>query len=321
MSRSRPRVLITGIAGFSGSHLANWLLEQSQEVIGLDIEGTDTRNLCGILGYIDLRLADIQDVEQISRILADVRPQRIYHLAGITKPAAGRGRQALYEVNVLGTISVLEAVEREVLDCAVLITGSSAQYGMTEPDESPIAETHPFRPVTDYAVSKAAQDLVGYRYWIATSLRVIRTRAFNIIGSRQSPEFVGSAFAKQVAEIERGLREPVIEVGNLEAQRDFVDVRDVVKAYQLALEQGKPGEVYNVCSGQGHSIRSVLDGLLALSTVSGIEIRQDAARLQRSDVPIQVGDYGKLQRQTGWRPRVAFDQSLRDLLDYWRGQD
>jgi GDP-4-dehydro-6-deoxy-D-mannose reductase len=147
---------------------------------------------------------------------------------------------------------------------------------------------------------------------------VVRTRAFNIIGPRQSPYLVGSAFAKQVAEIEQGLREPVIDVGNLQAQRDFLDVRDVVRAHEVALEQGEPGEVYNICSGQARSIHSMLEGLLTLSTVKGIEVRHDPARMQPADVPIQFGDYDKLEQRTGWRPEIPFEQSLHDLLDYWR---
>jgi GDP-4-dehydro-6-deoxy-D-mannose reductase len=150
------------------------------------------------------------------------------------------------------------------------------------------------------------------------SMRVIRTRAFNILGPRQSPQFVGSAVARQVADIERGKRKPLIEVGNLDAQRDFVDVRDAVRAYWLALEGGKAGEAYNVCSGKARSIHSLLDGLLALSTMQGIEVRQDPKRVQEVDVPIQVGDYAKLHHQTGWRPGIPFEKSLRDLLDYWR---
>jgi GDP-4-dehydro-6-deoxy-D-mannose reductase len=316
--QSRPIALVTGIAGFCGSYLAEWLLEQRRQVVGIDVEGAPVANLEPFLGHIELRRADIRDLDQVRRVLADVRPDRIYHLAALTKPGADGGYQALYEVNLYGTINLLEAVCAEGLDCSLLIAGSSAQYGLVPPEENPVRETQPFRPVTHYAVSKAAQDLVGYHYWATTGMRVIRTRAFNIIGPRQGLDLVGSAFARQVAEIEEGVRVPFIEAGNLEPQRDFVDVRDAVRAYQLALERGDPGETYNVCSGQAYSVRSLLDSLLALSTARKIEIRQDPARMQAADVPVQVGDHGKLQRQTGWRPEIPFEQSVRDLLDYWR---
>jgi len=310
--------LVTGIAGFCGSHLTQRLLELGQHVVGIEAEGTPLSNVDHIVDRIELRRADIQDPDQIRRILAEITPNRIYHLAALTKPGADQDYRAFYEVNVYGTINLLESVQVEMPDCPVLITGSSAQYGLVRPGENPIGETHPFCPVTHYAVSKAAQDLAAYCYWATKGVKVIRTRAFNIIGPRQSPYLVGSAFAKQVAEIEQRLREPVIEVGNLDAQRDFVDVRDTVRAYQLVLERGEPGEAYNICSGQARSIRSMLERLLTLSTVRGIEIRYDPARIQPADVPIQFGDYSKLERKTDWRPEIPFEQSLLNLLDYWR---
>ncbi len=198
-----------------------------------------------------------------------------------------------------------------------MIAGSSAQYGLTSPDENPITEAQSFRPITHYAVTKATQDLVGAMYG-AAGLRVIRTRTFNIVGPRQKANFVSSAFAKQIAEIERGLRSPLIEVGNLDARRDFVDVRDVVRAYGLALVHGRPGAVYNVCSGKERSVRELLDGLLALSTVADIDVRQVPDRMQAADVPAQVGSYERLAADTGWRPEITWEQMMRDLLDYWR---
>jgi GDP-4-dehydro-6-deoxy-D-mannose reductase len=317
-SKTRPVALVTGIAGFCGSHLAEWLLGWGQQVAGIEVEDAPLANLSSILDRIGLRWADIQDPGQVRRAVSELRPDRIYHLAALTKTGADGDHHALYETNVYGTINLLEAVLAEKPECAVLIAGSSAQYGLGLPGENPIGEAQPARPITHYAVSKATQDLIAYHYWAAKGLKVVRTRAFNIIGPRQSPNLVASAFAKQVAEIEQGLREPVLEVGSLEAQRDFVDVRDVVRAYQLALEQGEPGEAYNVCSGQARSVRSMLEGLLTLSTVKGIEIRHDPARMQAADVPIQLGDYDKLERRTGWRPEIPFEQSLHDLLDYWR---
>jgi GDP-4-dehydro-6-deoxy-D-mannose reductase len=310
--------LVTGISGFCGSYLAQRLLDLGQKVVGVEVESASLANLNPIRDRIELCWADLRDPGQIRRILAKILPDRVYHLAALTKQASGHDFQELYEINAYGTINLLDGLQGERPDCRVLITGSSAQYGLVQPGENPIKETALPRPVTHYAVSKVTQDLVAYSYWATWGLKVVRTRAFNIIGPRQSPALVGAAFAKQVAEIEQGLKKPVLVVGNLEAQRDFVDVRDTVRAYQLVLDLGEPGETYNICSGQARSIRSLLDQLLSLSTVKGIEIRYDAARMQPADVPVQYGDYKKIEQQTGWQPEIPFEQSLKDLLDYWR---
>jgi GDP-4-dehydro-6-deoxy-D-mannose reductase len=317
----RSPVLITGIAGFCGSHLAEHLLSAGYPVAGLERAGVSTANLAGIRDRIDVYRADLLDPQAVRRVLAAARPGQIYHLAGLTKaPAGAESAWALYEVNVRGTMHLLEAALAEGLDAAVLVAGSSAQYGIVPPEETPIDEQQPFRPITHYGVSKAAQEMVACRYASAAGIRVVCTRAFNIIGPRQSPAFVAAAFARQVAEIEAGLRAPVVKVGNLAGERDFIDVRDVARAYRLALEEGEVGDAYNVCSGEARSIRSLLDGLLGMARVPGIEVRVDPARLQAADVPAQVGDYRKLERRTGWAPRVALEESLRDLLDDWRGR-
>jgi GDP-4-dehydro-6-deoxy-D-mannose reductase len=310
--------LVTGIAGFCGSHLAQQLLELGQQVIGIEIEGASLSNLSTILDQIQLHWADVKDPIQIQRVIAETRPNYIYHLAAKYKPGVERDHRSFYEINVYGTINLLEAVLSECPDCAVLIAGSSAQYGRVQPGKNPIGETCSSHPITHYGVSKATQDLIAYYYWASLGLKVVRTRAFNIIGIRQNPDLVGSAFAKQVAEIEQGLREPFIEVGNLAAQRDFVDVRDVVRAYHLLLEMGDPGEAYNICSGKAQSIRSMVECLIAQSSVKGIEIMYDISRTQTADVPIQFGDYSKLEQKTGWHPEISFERSLHDLLDYWR---
>jgi GDP-4-dehydro-6-deoxy-D-mannose reductase len=310
--------LVTGVAGFCGSYLAEWLLAMSQQVVGIEVEGTPLVNISNILDRIDLRWADIRDPHRIQDILAEVKPNRIYHLAALTKPGTDQNPRFLYEINVVGTVNLLENVQVESSDCRVLIAGSSAQYGLVGANHNPICETQPPHPITHYGVSKATQDLIAHCYWITGGLKVVRTRAFNVIGPRQSQYLVGSAFAKQIVEIELGYREPLIDVGNLEAQRDFVDVRDAVRGYHLALEQGDPGEVYNICSGQPRSIQSLLEHLFKLSTVKGIKIRHDLARMQPADAPIQFGNYSKLEQKTDWRPEISFEQSLYDLLDYWR---
>ena len=188
---------------------------------------------------------------------------------------------------------------------------------MVYEDELPIKESNPLRPLSPYAVSKVAQDMLAYQYWMSFKTDVVRTRGFNHEGPRRGPVFVASDFAKQVADIERGLKPPVIHVGNLEARRDFTDVRDMVKAYWLALEKGEAGEVYNICSGKAWKIKDMLDLLLTM-TKQKIEVREDPARLRPSDVPVLLGDHSKFTERTGWNPSIPFEQTLADMLEYWR---
>ena len=188
---------------------------------------------------------------------------------------------------------------------------------MVFPDEVPIRETNPLRPLSPYAVSKVGQDMLAYQYWMSWKVDSVRTRGFNHEGPRRGPVFVASDFAKQIADIEKGRRQPILCVGNLDAKRDFTDVRDIVRGYWLALEKCEPGEVYNLCSGKAWSIRQVLDHLLGL-TKTKIEVRQDPARLRPSDVPVLLGDHSKFTKATGWKPTIPFEQTLSDMLDYWR---
>lgn len=318
MNNGSGRVaLITGIAGFCGSHLAERLLQEGWEVAGIEQPGASTQNLAAILGRLRLYCADLRDREALRQALAEMRPAQVYHLAAVRPPSDAEWR-ALFDVNVYGTIHLMEAVRAECPGATVLVSGSAAEYGLVPAEENPIREETPFRPITPYGVSKVTQEMIAFRYGAAVGLRVIRTRAFNIVGPRQGADLAASAFARQIAAIEAGRQEPVVEVGNLFAQRDFVDVRDAVRAYVLAVEEGTPGAVYNVCSGEARTIAAVLEGLLALSVVRGITVRQDPARVQPADVPLQVGDCRRLREQTGWQPEIPFSQTLRDLLDDWR---
>ena len=199
----------------------------------------------------------------------------------------------------------------------IQIAGSSEEYGLVLPDEVPIKETNPLRPLSPYAVSKVGQDLLAYQYFRSYGLKTIRTRGFNHTGPRRGEVFVTSNFAKQIASIEAGLREPVIRVGNLDAQRDFTDVRDMVRAYWLAVTKAKHGEVYNLASGKAVTIRELLDQLLALSETK-VEVEVDPERLRPSDVEILLGDFSKFKADTGWEPSIPLEQTLRDTLDFWR---
>jgi GDP-4-dehydro-6-deoxy-D-mannose reductase len=202
----------------------------------------------------------------------------------------------------------------------VQIAGSSEEHGQVERHELPIKETNPLRPLSPYAVSKVGQDYMGYQYWMSFKIRIIRTRAFNHEGPRRGEVFVVSNFAKQIADIEKERQRPVLTVGNLDAIRDFTDVRDIGRGYWVATEQCKPGDVYNLCSGKGYTIKDVLSMLLALSTRRDIKVETDPLRLRPSDVPVLIGDGAKFRDATGWRPTIPFEQTVKDSLDYWRAR-
>ncbi len=312
------RVLITGITGFAGSHLAELLLAGGAEVHGTRRWRSRMENIAHLEDRLTLWECDLRDASSVKRALAEIRPDWIFHLAAQSfVPTSWHAPAETLSTNVLGQLHLFEAVRELGLKPRIQIAGSSEEYGMVYPDELPIRETNPLRPLSPYGVSKVAQDMLGFQYHKSFGLFIVRTRGFNHTGPRRGEAFVTSNFAKQIAEIELGLRPPVVRVGNLEARRDFTDVRDMVRGYWLALERGEPGEVYNICSGRCLSIREILEGLLALSHVR-VTVEEDPARLRPSDVPVLRGDYGKFARQTGWEPTIPFEQTLADVLDYWR---
>jgi GDP-4-dehydro-6-deoxy-D-mannose reductase len=218
---------------------------------------------------------------------------------------------------MLGQLNLFEALRQLGLDCVVQIAGSSEEYGLVLPGEVPIKETNALRPLSPYAVSKVVQDLMGYQYFMSYGLKVVRTRAFNHSGPRRGDVFVESNFARQIAVIEKGGSKPVIKVGNLDARRDYTDVRDICRGYHLAVTRGEPGEVYNICSGKDYSIRQVLDTLLSFSDRT-VEVQVDPTRLRPSDVEILLGDNTRFGERTGWRPTIPVERMLRELLDFWR---
>jgi len=314
------RVLITGITGFVGSHLAEYLLSaQSEvEVFGLRRWRSVTDELAGVLPLVRLVDGDLLDPASLQRALAASRPTVIYHLAASSSVASSWDTPSeMIQVNTLGTLHLLEAVRQLDLDAVLVMAGSAECYGAVPAGSLPVKEGRPFAPVSPYAVSKAAADMLGYQYFQTFRLRTVRLRLFNHFGPRQSDRFVISAFARQIAEIEAEKRPPQLHVGNLEARRDFVDVRDVVRAYWLASSAGEPGAAYNVATGQVRSIREVLDHLLSLSEAV-VEVVFDPGRLRPADIPELVGDAKLFRQATGWQPTVAFEQSLYDCLAYWR---
>jgi GDP-4-dehydro-6-deoxy-D-mannose reductase len=314
------KVLITGITGFGGSHLAEYALVQGAEVYGTVRWRSNRANIAHLLGDIALLDCELTDASATVQTILEARPDRIFHLAAQAfVPTSWRAPAGTLTTNVIAALNVFEAVRAWGQNPLILNVGSSEEYGLVQPDEVPITEDVPLRPLSPYAVSKAVQDLLGYQYQRSYGLRIVRTRAFNHSGPRQHEAFVVPAFARQIAEAEAGLREPVIHVGNLESSRDFTDVRDVVRAYWLALEHGVPGEVYNICSGQAHTIQEILDTLLSLSTMP-IEMQRDPRRMRPSDVPLVLGDSHKFQVTTGWQPEIPLRQMLGDVLDYWRAR-
>ncbi len=307
--RTQPIAFVTGTAGFSGRHLVSCLVDSGYQVVGLDQQET---TVPGATLYV----GDVTDATSTRTILDAVQPTFIFHLAALTNPRLDY--LELHRVNALGTLVLLQAVRQVCPDAIVLITSTSAVYGHVAAEALPIGEDQPFQPATRYAVSKIAQEMLAYQQFAEHGLRVIRTRAFNLTGPGESPHFVTSAFARQIAKIEVGRQPPILYVGNLETVRDLTDVRDAVRAYRLLAERGEPGAVYNVCSGKGIAIRSLLEEMLALAQVPDISVQLDPARLQPVDVPIQVGNATRVQRATGWRPTIPFRQTVQDVLNFWR---
>ena len=312
------RALITGITGFVGSHLAEFLIKEELEVYGTVRWRSMVDNLESIKKDVHLIHADMRDAHSSEQAIRDSKPDYVFHLASQSfVPMSWRAPADTMETNLIGTIHLFEAIRKSQIDAKIQIAGSSEEYGMTYPNELPIKETNPLRPISPYGVSKVAQDKLSYQYHRSYGLKIVVTRAFNHTGPRRGDVFATSNFAKQVAEIEKGRKEPIIYVGNLNAKRDFSDVRDIVHAYWLALQRCEFGEVYNICSEKTRTIQEVLSLLLSM-TSKEIEIKQDPSRLRPSDVQILLGDCSKFKQQTGWRPEIPFEKTMEDLLAYWR---
>src|SRR5207249_8079718 len=275
------KALITGVTGFAGSHLADYLLTRNDcEIHGIWRWRSRTENI-EHLAPADMQLheCDLRDATSTFDTVAKVKPDWIFHLAAQSfVPTSWVAPTESLTTNILAQVNIFEAVRRLGLKTRIQLACSSEEYGMVHADEIPIRETNPLRPLSPYAVSKVTQDMLGYQYWMSWKMDVVRTRGFNHEGPRRGPVFVASDFAKQIADIEKGRKPPVVHVGNLEALRDFTDVRDMVRAYWLALEKCEPGEVYNICRGKAWSIREVLDLLLSMTSAK-VEVRQDPARL------------------------------------------
>jgi len=302
-------VLVTGAGGFAGSHLVEHLRASPTHRSG---EGGSPSLVAWTRQTVDLL-----DRDRVNAAIRELRPAQIYHCAGVPHVAESwRDTAQPLEGNVLATEHLFDALRREGIRCRVLVPGSATVYA---PSSEPISESDPIAPASPYAISKFAQERLALRAIHEDGLDIVVTRSFNHTGPRQTPAFVAPSMARQIALIERGQLEPVIKVGNLDAQRDVTDVRDVVRAYAALMQSGKTGVVYNVASGVARPIRSILEALVSRSKMP-VRIEVDQTRMRPNDVPVVVGNHSRLTESTGWHPQVSFDEMLDDLLRYWRGQ-
>jgi len=305
-------ILVTGAAGFAGSHVVQALAGRGN-VVGWTHQAKPPDDITRLATW---QRVDLLDPAEVRDAIARVRPSAVIHCAGAPNVAhSWRDTVTPLSINILGTHHVFDALRRAGAPCRVIVPSSATVYA---PSTSPLTEESPIGPSNPYAVSKLAQEQLAMRAAREDGVDVVVTRSFNHTGPRQSAAFAAPNMARQIALIEAGLAEPVIKVGNLEAQRDLTDVRDMARAYVTLMQKGIPSTIYNVSSGVARTMKSVLDALAARSRVE-VLIEADPALMRPSDTPVLLGDSTKLRQATGWRPEVPFEQTLDDLLTYWRG--
>lgn len=311
------RALITGINGFVGGHLAEYLLSLGDwQVWGL--ARSDQIALPQLSQHVRLVRADLCDADQTLAAIDAAQPEVLFHLAGQPfVPESFRDPAATLRINVLGTLNVIQAVLTLQLKPRLLVIGTNEEYGLVPPEQQPITEQMLLQPANPYGVSKAAQGLLARQYFRSHALDVIHMRPFTHIGPRQSPRFVTASWARQIARIEQDRQEPVLRVGNLQVQRDFTDVRDIVRAYVLTVLHGESGAVYNVGSGRAVALQTILEFFLSQARQT-IAVEVDPALLRPIDVPLLLCDAGYLYAHTGWQPHIELERTLADILTDWR---
>jgi GDP-4-dehydro-6-deoxy-D-mannose reductase len=310
------KVLITGIAGFAGSHLAELALREGAEVVGTVLPGAPTDNLGALRKDVATLDSDLTEPGAAAAVLRATRPDRVFHLAGASVVGTSWELRAdVLRTNLEATYQICEGLRRHPVPC--LVVSSGEVYGIVPEAEQPIPESRPWAPLSPYALSKASQELYAGYYARAEGVPLVIVRAFNHVGPRQGLGFVWSDVARQIADIEKKQGRGVLEVGSTTTRRDFTDVRDMVRAYWLVLDRAAPGSIYNAASGRAVSIRELIDGFLASATCP-IEVRQVPQRARLIDVPLLLGDASRLRALTGWAPAIPFRQSIEDVLDDWR---
>lgn len=312
-------VLITGITGFVGQHLARHLLSLGTYTVhGIYRSESSLAVFDDVKEQISFSRVDLDTAEDIEKVIAEVQPDFLFHLAAQASPAVSfKSPLTTLTNNITSELHILEAIRNHSIKTRVLTVATGEMYGIISPGDIPVDEDTPLKPISPYSVSKIASDYLALQYHLAYKVDVVRVRPFNHIGPGQREGFVVADFAKQIVEIEKGKQEPVLTVGNLEARRDFTDVRDMVRAYVLALEKGESGDVYNIGSGKSHKINDMLHVLLSFSTQK-VEVKVDPERIRPIDVPEVRCDYLKFHKVTNWKPEIPFEQTLQEILDYWR---
>lgn len=313
------KILITGVSGFAGSYLAHELVKsEDNEVFGTYLFEKSKEALSDISFKINLVNLDLMDFKSVTNTIEKIRPDQIYHLAALTSPTQSFKDPSVVMVNNISSeLNLLEAIKNAQLKTRIMIVSSAEVYGKVDSKDLPIDEDTPLQPANPYAVSKLTQDFMGLQYHIAYGLDIVRVRPFNHIGPGQTEHFATSAFSKKIAEIEKGIREPILTVGNLDAKRDFTNVKDMIRAYILLMEKGKSGDVYNIGSGVSYKMSEILNTLLSFSS-SKIKIEIDKNLLRPSDNPELLCDNRKFVNLTGWKPEIDIETTLKEILEYWR---
>ena len=318
------RVLITGITGFVGSHLAEYILNEhpGNAVYGIKRWRSPRNNISAIEQKITLYDGDLNDLSSLITIMSQVKPEIVFHLAAQSFVSSSYTAPAdTINTNVVGTSNLLEAIRITKIDPVIHVCSSSEVYGQVDKSQLPINESAQLNPVSPYAVSKVGEDMLAYMYHQAYKLKTIRSRMFTHSGPRRGEVFVDSFFALQLAKIEQGKQKPVLKTGNLDSVRTFCDVRDTVKAYWMLVNKCDPGEVYNIGGNRTMTIKDMLDLLLNMSSVKNdVKVEQDPKLIRPADVTLQIPDCSKFVRATGWEPSISYEQTLQDMLDYWRSE-
>jgi len=312
------RCLVTGVSGFAGSHLAEHLISQGQDVVGTIRARPDTKNISHL--KIKTHLMDLNDAHGVAHVIKEVRPDAVFHLAAQSFVGwAWQFPEETLRTNIIGTLNVLEAVRNHVPKCYVHIASSSQVYGKVRPEDMPMGVNTPCSPMNPYDTSKLAQDMLALQFFNSYGMNIVRTRAFNISGPRRGELFAESSWAKQVADIEKGKQEPVIYHGNLDAERDYIDVRDVVKCYSKACFHGEPGALYMVGAGVPRSMREIIHFFKDSSNFP-IELKQDPKRMRPSDTMTMRADTSDMNWMMDGRGLIPFEKTMGDLLEYWRSR-